>query len=337
MKVLVTGATGFIGERYALHLAGREGVEVFACGRRRDQAEHFRQRGVHFFCGDLLDQPFVEHICKQVDVVVHCAGLSGLWGDYPRYYQANVVTTEHLLAASQASGTSRFVFLGTPSIYFDFKDHINISEDYLPVRFVDNYARTKYQAEMKALSMHNDQFGVVSLRPRLVLGGGDNNFLPRIVRLHQEGKLRTIGHGRNVVSVTSIGNLLQALDRCVFGPETALGTAYNIADAEPVRIWGMIDQLMELLGLPVVKQKTPYWLAASVAAAVEQSYRVLKKAEEPPLMRMKVAVLAKSFTLNIEKANRQLEYSPRNLLKESLKEFAESWRMQEEVKRDPVS
>lgn len=337
MKILVTGATGFIGERYALHLSGREGVEVFACGRNRNKASRLQQQGVHFFCGDLLDGPFVEHICKQMDVVIHCAGLSGLWGEYTRYYEANVIATENLLTASQKSGTSRFVFLGTPSIYFDFKDHINISEDYLPVRFVDNYARTKYQAEMKALSMHNDQFGVVSLRPRLVLGAGDNNFLPRIVRLHQQGKLRTIGHGRNVVSVTSIGNLLQALDRCVFGPETALGTAYNIADADPVRIWDMIDRLMAQLSLPAVKQKTPYWLAASVAAAVEQSYRALKKAEEPPLMRMKVAVLAKSFTLNLEKANRQLEYRPRNLLKESLKEFAENWRMQEEVKRDPVS
>ena len=337
MKILVTGATGFIGGRYARHLADREGVEVFACGRERRQGEPLQQRGIHFFCGDLLDRPFVDHICQQMDVVVHAAGKSGVWGDYPTYYRANVEVTDNLLAASQTSGTSRFVFLGTPSIYFDFKDHINISEDYLPVRFVDNYARSKYQAEARVLAAHSDQFGTVSLRPRLVLGAGDQSLLPRIIRMHHEGRLRVIGHGRNVVSVTSIGNLLQALDRCVFGPETGLGTAYNIADSEPVKIWEMINRLMALLDLPAVKHRTPYWLATSVAAAVEQSYRTLKKPQEPPLMRIKVAALAKSFTLNLEKANRQLEYRPRNLLQDALTEFAESWRLQQESTADTVS
>lgn len=328
MKVLVTGATGFIGQRYAFHLMEQHDVEVFGCGRQSLQGEPLRQRGIHFFSGDLLDEPYVAHICKQMDVVVHCAGQSGVWGRYEPYYRANVLATENLLRACQNSGTSRFVFLGTPSIYFDFKDHINISEDYLPRRFVDNYARTKYQAECKALAAHNEQFGVVSLRPRLVVGAGDQNFLPRIVHMHQQGQLRRIGHGRNVVSMTSVGNLLDALDRCVFGPETGLGTAYNIADGEPIKIWEAIDQLMALLTLPKVKRKTPYWVAAGAAGANETAYRVLQKTQEPPLMRVKVAALAKSFTLNLEKANRQLDYRPKKRLTESLTEFAQRWQQQ---------
>lgn len=325
MKVLITGATGFIGQQYAQHLIGKEDIEVFACGRQSQKGEPLRQRGVHFFSGDLLDVPYVEHICKQMDVVVHCAGKSGVWGDYESFYRANVAATDNLLKACQKSGTSRFVFLGTPSIYFDLKDHINISEDYLPRHFIDNYARTKYQAERKVLEAHSDRFGVVSLRPRLVVGKGDNTFLPRIIRLHQQGRLRRIGQGRNVISVTSIGNLIHALDRCVFGPETGLGTAYNIADSEPVKIWQEIDQLMAALGLPPVQHQVPSWLAMASASAVEQVYRILKKSEEPPLMRIKVAALAKSFTLNIEKARRQLEYRPKNLFKESLTEFAHDW------------
>ncbi|MCG8671262.1 MAG: NAD(P)-dependent oxidoreductase [Pseudomonadales bacterium] len=325
MKVLITGATGFVGKSYAMHLLQREDVEVYGSGRQAQKGEALRQRGVHFFCGDLLDVPYVEHMCKQMDVVIHCAGKSGVWGDFETYYNANVVPTENLIQACQKSGVSRLVFLGTPSIYFDHRDHINISEDYLPRRFVDNYARTKYQAECKALEAHSDQFGVVSLRPRLVVGKGDTSFLPRIIEAHQEGKLKRIGTGRNVISVTSADNLMQALDCCVFGPETGLGTAYNIADAEPVKIWSVIDELFSILNMPKVEQQVPYWLAAGAAEVVESSFKLLRRNQEPPLLKTKISVMAKSFTLNIEKARRQLAYRPKNNFQESLIQFAHDW------------
>ncbi|MCG8314282.1 MAG: NAD(P)-dependent oxidoreductase [Pseudomonadales bacterium] len=332
MKVLVTGVTGFIGGHYARHLLNRPEVEVYGCGREAQKGEYFRRLGGHFFCGDMLDLPYVKHICKQMDIIVHCAGKSGIWGDYAGYYQANVKSSENLLLACQQSGVSRLINLGTPSIYFDHKDHINIKEDYLPTRFIDNYARTKYQAESKLLAAHSDQLGVVSLRPRLVVGPGDNSFLPRIIRLHEQSKLTRVGNGRNVISVTSIHNLLQALDRCVFGPETGLGTAYNIADAEPVKIWPVLDQMMEMLQLPPVKHQVPNWLAMTLASAVERSYRALDFATEPPLMRTKVAALAKSFTLNIEKARRQLEYRPKNQFNEALQAFADYWQANRQSK-----
>jgi hypothetical protein len=55
------------------------------------------------------------------------------------------------------------------------------------------------------------------------------------------------------------------------------------------------------------------------------------------MMRIRVAALARSFTLNLEKANRQLEYRPRNLLQDALTEFADSWRLQEQSTADIVS
>lgn len=325
MKVLITGATGFIGGSYAKRLLLREEVEVFASGRKAQKGEHLRLRGIHFFCGDLLDVPYVEHICKQMDVVIHCAGQSGVWGNYESFYEANVLATENLIKACQNSSVSRLIFMGTPSIYFDHKDHINIKEDYLPRMFVDNYARTKYQAECKALAAHSDQLGVVSLRPRLVVGRGDTSFFPRIVRMHESGKLRRIGNGRNVISVTSIDNLMQALDQCVFGPETALGTAYNIADAEPIKIWPVIDELMTTIGLPQIQQQIPYWLAFSAANVVETGYKAAGVSAEPPLLPVKVSAMAKSFTLNIDKARRQLMYKPKNVFQEALIQFAHHW------------
>ena len=128
MKVLVTGATGFIGEQYVQHLtAKRPDVKVFFCGRNLERGSRLAAAtGAHYFRGDLQDEPYVKLICKDMDVIVHCAGKTGLWGDYLDYYHANVVTTENLLAAAPHTGVQRFVNLGTPSVYFDFNDHLNV-------------------------------------------------------------------------------------------------------------------------------------------------------------------------------------------------------------------
>ena len=70
----------------------------------------------------------------------------------------------------------------------------------------------------------------------------------------------------------------------------------------------------------------------TLASAVERSYRALDFATEPPLMRTKVAALAKSFTLNIEKARRQLEYRPKNQFNEALQAFADYWQANRQSK-----
>lgn len=324
MKVMVTGATGFIGEHYVKHLRHKQ-VEVFACCRNAAQSEPLRKLGVHIFCGDLLDEPFVTHICKQMDVVVHCAGKSGVWGDYQLYYYANVVATENLISACQSSGVSRFINISTPSVYFDLKDHLNIRENFLPKRFIDNYARTKYQAETRVTAAHADQLGTVSLRPRMVIGPGDKYIFPRMIALHKEGKLKRIGQGRNLVSITTLENMLLALDLCVFGSETVLGKVYNIANAEPVLLWELVDEVMAQLKLPPVTQSVPYSVAYGAGWMNERAYCLLNKTEEPSLMRLKVALMARSMTLNIDNARRNLGYHPLSNVSSTVEEFADWW------------
>ena len=324
MKVMVTGATGFIGEHYVKHLRLKQ-VEVFACCRNAAQSEPLRKLGVHIFCGDLLDEPFVTHICKQMDVVVHCAGKSGLWGEYQPYYNANVVATENLIRACQASGVSRFINISSPSIYFDLKDHLNIRENFLPKRFIDNYARTKYQAETRVTAAHSDQLGTVSLRPRMVVGPGDKHIFPRMIALHQAGKLKRVGHGRNLVSITSIENMMLALDLCVFGSESVLGKVYNIANAEPVLLWEFVDEVMTKVNLPPVKLSIPYGVAFGAGWVNERVFCLLNKTDEPSLMRIKVALMARSMTLNIDNARRNLGYHPQSNVSSTVEAFADWW------------
>ncbi|AUM11756.1 NAD-dependent epimerase/dehydratase family protein [Ketobacter alkanivorans] len=330
MKVLITGGTGFIGEHYVRHLCQTHpDVKLCFTGRNLEKGNELaRSTGVHYYRGDLQDEPFVKLICKDVDVVVHCAAKSGIWGGYVDYFQSNVVTTEHLLSAAQHTGVRRFVNLGSPSIYFDYNDHLNVTEDFLPPRFADNYARTKFQAETRVLRAGSEQMKTLSLRPRFVVGPGDQSIFPRLIRLHQQGALRQVGEGRNIVSMTSISNMMLGLDCAVFGGDDICGDVYNVADPQPVNLWDMVNQLMLLLELPAVTRKISYGSAFVTASAAEAWHRLLRRKTEPDLMRHKVAVMGNSFTLNIERAKRKLGYDPALCIDDTLEAFATWWRNQ---------
>ena len=327
MKILVTGGTGFIGERYIRHLVEHHsGVRLHFTGRQIEKGNALSAlTGAHYFRGDLLDVPYLQHICKDMDVVVHCAGLSGVWGDYEYYYRANVTGTENLLRACAGTGVRRLVNLSTPSIYFDFHDHLNITEEFLPERFADNYARTKYQAEVRVANAHSDQLRTLSIRPRMVLGAGDHNLFPRMIASHQTGHLVRLGEGRNIVSTTHIANLLQALDCAVFGPDSVTGDVYNIADAQPRRLWEVIDTMLQAVNLPPVTRSVPVGVVMAAATAMETFYRLRKSDDEPRLMRLKVAMMSRSFTLSIEKAQRKLGYKPVQSVDGAIAEFADWW------------
>lgn len=327
MKILVTGASGFIGGRFA-RFALEQGLDVRVNGRRAEGVQHLISRGAEFIQGDLTDAELVQQLCEGVEAVVHCAGAVGVWGDYAHFHRGNVTLTEHVVDACLRQKVRRLVHLSSPSIYFDGRAHVGVREDQLPRRFSDHYGRTKFLAEQRVFAAQREGLEVLALRPRFVTGAGDTSIFPRLIAMQRKGRLSIIGNGLNKVDFTSVHNLNAALLCALRAEGAALGKPYNISNGEPVPLWDVVNYVLRRLDLPPVTRHLPFGLAYGVAALNEGICRVLPGRPEPSLFRLGVAVMARDFSLDISRAREYLGYQPQASLWDALDEFCAWWQAQ---------
>ncbi|QKE62326.1 NAD-dependent epimerase/dehydratase family protein [Aquipseudomonas campi] len=327
MKILVTGASGFIGGRFA-RFALEQGLSVRVNGRRPEGVQHLIKRGAEFVQGDLADADLVHHLCRDVEAVVHCAGAVGVWGSRAHFQQGNVGLTQNIIEGCLGQKVRRLVHLSSPSVYFDGRSHIGLREEQVPKTFVDHYGATKYLAEQKVFEAQEFGLEVIALRPRFVTGAGDTSIFPRLINMQRKGRLAIIGNGLNKVDFTSMQNLNDALLSSLLAAGPALGKVYNISNGAPVPLWDVVNFVLRQFDLPPVSKHMPYGLAYAAATLNEMVCKVLPGRPEPSLFRLGVAVMARDFSLDISRARQYLDYDPQVPIWTALEEFCQWWKVQ---------
>jgi nucleoside-diphosphate-sugar epimerase len=328
MKILVTGASGFVGGRFA-RFALEQGLSVRVNGRRAQSVEHLVRRGAEFIPGDLTDPELVRELCHDVEAVVHCAGAVGVWGRKQDFMLGNVQVTENIVEGCLKQRVRRLVHLSSPSIYFDGHSHLNIKEDQVPRRFNNHYAATKYLAEQKVFGAMEFGLEVIALRPRFVTGAGDTSIFPRLLNMQRKKRLSIVGNGLNKVDFTSMQNLNEAMLSSLLAMGSALGKAYNISNGTPVPLWDAVNYVMRRMQVPQVTRYRSYGLAYSAAALNEAACMLWPGRPEPTLSRLGMQVMSKDFTLDISRARHYLEYEPKVSLWTALDEFCAWWQAQQ--------
>ena len=328
MGILVTGASGFIGGRFARFLL-EQGLEVRVNGRRAEGVEHLVRRGAQFIPGDLSDPEVARRLCQGIDTVVHCAGAVGNWGRYQDFYQGNVVLTENVVEACLKEHVRRLVHLSSPSIYFTGRSRTGITEDQVPRRFYDHYGATKHLAEQKVFGAQEFGLEVLALRPRFVTGAGDVSIFPRLMQMQRKKRLAIIGNGLNKVDFTSVQNLNEALLSAINAGPEALGQAYNISNGHPLPVWDVVNYVMRRMSLPQVTRYRSVGLAYTAAALNEGACMLWPGRPQPTLSRLGVQVMSKDFSLDISRARHYLDYRPQTSIWAALDEFCAWWQAQQ--------
>jgi dihydroflavonol-4-reductase len=175
MKVLVTGATGFLGSHLVASLLAAGDLVVALC--REDEPE-LADQGVTVVRGDVLDRARVALAARGCEGVYHAAGkVSRKESDAEELYRVHVEGTRSVLAASREAGVRRVVVAstsGTVAVSAD-PDHIGTENDETPEALIARwpYYRSKLYAERLALAANDAGFEVVCVNPTLLLGPGD--------------------------------------------------------------------------------------------------------------------------------------------------------------------
>ena len=327
MKILVTGASGFIGGRFARH-ALEQGFEVRVNGRRAEGVAHLLRRGAQFVEGDLSDPHLAQRLCIGVDAVVHCAGATGHWGRAQDFQQHTVQATENIVEGCLKEHVRRLVYLSCASVYRNGRRRLGIKEEPLARRFVDVATGSRHLAEQKVFGAAEFGLEVIALRPATVIGAGDVSWLPPLLERQRKGRLAIIGNGLNKVDFTSVHNLNEALLSSLLADPAALGKAYNISNGAPIPVWDVVNYALRQLQMAPVTRYRGYRSAWLQGALSEGVCLLWPGRPRPGLSRQDAHNLNADFTLDISRARHYLEYEPQASLWSALDEFCAWWRAQ---------
>ena len=300
MKILVTGATGFLG-KYVIDELLAHDYTIVAFGRNEKNGKALENDRVQFIKGDLSSIEELRQAFQSVDAVVHAGALSSAWGPWKAFYQANVVGTKNVLELCREYAVKRLVYVSSPSIYAAGKDQLNIKESDAPKEnHLNNYIRSKLASE-KLFSDYSDVPSII-LRPRGLFGVGDTSILPRVLRLSRKIGIPLIRGGEQLMDMTCVENVALAI-RLALEAKEAHGQVYNITNGEP--------------------KTFPAGLVAGAAYSLEGVYRLFHLKAEPPLTRYTYYLLRYSQTLDIQKAQTELGYYPKMTIEEGIDNYVQ--------------
>ena len=315
MKVLVTGASGFLGRAVAARVqaAGHE-VRTF---QRRPSAVP----GVEDVRGSLTAAEDVDRAVVGVDAVVHLAAKVSLAGDPADFERVNVQGTGTLLAAARRAGATRFVQVSSPSVAHSGRSIVG--DDALPAappRARGHYARTKARAELLALAADADGLHVVAVRPHIVWGPGDTQLVARVVARARAGRLPLLDGGRALIDTTYVDNaaaaIAAALERAA--DDRVHGNAYVVTNGEPRPVAEMLAGICNAAGVRTTRWSVPAVLARTAGGVVEAVWRVRPGQDEPPMTRFLAEQLSTAHWFDQRRTRADLRWTPEVSIDEGL-------------------
>jgi nucleoside-diphosphate-sugar epimerase len=282
-KVMVTGATGFVGRAVVetLHAMGRPVVRAL-----RHESGEASPGGEVMVVGDIGPNTDWSRALEGVDAVIHLAGRAHVMREtvddpLPLYRSVNVEGTERLACAAAASGVRRLVYVSSVKVFGDRGGSRPYRGDD-PVEPTDPYGSSKAEAEgLLRRIAGQGALEVCIVRPPLVYGPGVRGNFLTLMQWVDRGWPLPLARVRNRRSLVYVENLAHALIACV-DHSAAAGRTFLVSDGSPWSTPDLVRAIASALSRPVRLLPIPVSLlrfAASVSRADGSAERLLGSLE----------------------------------------------------------
>ncbi len=315
MKVLITGATGFMGARLAAAALER-GDSVRGLVRDLDRAADLRAAGVETVQGDMLDSDSLGRAVQGVDCIFHTAAVIGDWPDRELSRRVNVEGTRQLVSLAIDAGVRRVVHFSSLAVYGN--QHHRGTDESAPYRYGDIYTDAKIDSERAVFELARDgAIEAVSLRPGFVYGPGDRTLIPKILEALGDGKFMFVGDGSKQMNCVYVEDVVQAAMLASVASGVS-GHAYNVTDGQIPPLKEFIGFIAEYCELPMPTRHVPPALAVAGCYASEYVGHLVGVKQAPLMNISRLRFLYYNQAYSIERACAELGYAPRFTLREGL-------------------
>jgi nucleoside-diphosphate-sugar epimerase len=311
-RALVTGATGQVGA-YLVERLAADGWHVRVLVRAPARAAWLEPLGATLIGGDIMDRTRLAAAADGCDAIFHAAALVSSDGGWPLFDAANVEGTRNAIAAAESS-KARLVHISSVAVYGGAARYRDTPTDedtpLAPLAEGAHYARSKREADSLVLNAHAaGHIWGCAVRPDVIYGRYDRQFVPRAARIMQRGYFPVFGGGGAVMAIVHAASVADGAVRAP-GPEGAGGRAYNLANDFDVTAAEFVRLAAIGLGRHLARIPVPLALAR---AGFRTAAAGLRMANRPTLAHDLLSALdflSRDNPFSSERARKELGWAP---------------------------
>lgn len=314
MKIaLVTGATGLVGSHVVERLV-HDGWRVRALVREPRAAAWLAPLGAEVMRGDVLDPASFDAAARGTDVVFHTAAAILARGGWEAYRRPNVDGTANAVRAAASAG-ARLLQLSSVAVYGPDARyaHDGPTDERTPLAPLPDgahYARSKRESEAIALEAHaSGRVWATAVRPCVIYGRRDRQFVPRMARLVRTGFVPVVGGGRSTLSIVHAANVAQGAVLAATS-DAAGGKAYNLANDFDVTVADFFRLAARGLGRGVRLVSIPAPLARATVGVATRAVSLLRGPSAALMARASLDFITRDNPFSSDLAKRELGWRP---------------------------
>ncbi len=312
---LVTGATGLVGAHVVQRLQ-RDGWEVRALVRDAGRAGALSRVGVRLATGDVLEPTSFGRAAKGCAVVFHAAAaITPREGGWEAFSRPNIEGTANAITASANMG-AQLVHVSSVAVYGATERYAGgtaLTDEEAPLAVLPHdayYARSKRDSEALVLAAHEaGRLWACVVRPSVIYGSHDRQFVPRIARMLRSGIAPLVGGGRTRLAVVHAANVADGMVRAA-DVASAGGRAFNLANDYDVTVAEFFRLAGEGMRRPVRTISLPLLVARVALGGFKLIAPVLVGSRFNAVTAASLDFLSRDNPFSSERARRELGWDP---------------------------